>query len=202
MHLNVRTAVIAAKALVPAMRKQGGGRIVMNTSRVTLGKISRTLYSASKGAMQAMARTWALELARDGITVNCVAPGPIATSVFWKNNPPDSDETRNLICLRSSRSDGHAGRRRQRRQLLLRREGELRYRANSLCLRRRHGRVTLTRSDLKESPGRFHCGAGVDADRSISYRQTRGLTAWEWNRKVPSSTRTRSPSPGYGKWYP
>jgi 3-oxoacyl-[acyl-carrier protein] reductase len=97
MHLNVRTAVIAAKALVPAMRKQGGGRIVMNTSRVTLGKISRTLYSASKGAMQAMARTWALELARDGITVNCVAPGPIATSVFWKNNPPDSDETRHLV---------------------------------------------------------------------------------------------------------
>jgi 3-oxoacyl-[acyl-carrier protein] reductase len=97
MHLNVRTAIIAAKALVPSMRKQGGGRIVMNTSRVTLGKLSRTLYSASKGAMQAMARTWALELARDGITVNCVAPGPIATSVFWKNNPPDSDETRKLV---------------------------------------------------------------------------------------------------------
>jgi 3-oxoacyl-[acyl-carrier protein] reductase len=97
MHLNVRTAVIAAKALVPTMRQQGGGRIVMNTSRVTLGKLSRTLYSASKGAMQAMARTWALELAGDGITVNCVAPGPIATSVFWKNNPPDSDETRSLV---------------------------------------------------------------------------------------------------------
>ncbi len=97
MHLNVRTAVIGAKALVPTMRNQGGGRIVMNTSRVTLGKLSRTLYSASKGAMQAMARTWALELARDSITVNCVAPGPIATSVFWKNNPPDSDETRKLV---------------------------------------------------------------------------------------------------------
>ena len=97
MHLNVRTAIIAAKALVPNMRKQGRGRIVMNTSRVTLGKLSRTLYSATKGAMQAMARTWALELGRDGITVNCVAPGPIATSVFWQNNPPDSETTRDLI---------------------------------------------------------------------------------------------------------
>jgi 3-oxoacyl-[acyl-carrier protein] reductase len=97
MHLNVRTAVLAAKALVPTMRKQGGGRIVMNTSRVTLGKLSRTLYSASKGAMQAMARTWALELARDGVTVNCVAPGPIATSVFWQNNPRDSAYTQNLV---------------------------------------------------------------------------------------------------------
>jgi 3-oxoacyl-[acyl-carrier protein] reductase len=97
MHLNARTAILAAKAMVPTMRRLGGGRIVMNTSRVTLGKIDRTLYSASKGALQSMARTWALELASDGITVNCVAPGPIATTAFWRNNPPDSDYTRNLV---------------------------------------------------------------------------------------------------------
>ena len=97
MHLNARTAILAAKAFVPTMRRLGGGRIVMNTSRVTLGKINRTLYSASKGALQSMARTWALELAGDGITVNCVAPGPIATTAFWRNNPPDSDYTRNLV---------------------------------------------------------------------------------------------------------
>lgn len=97
MHLNVRTALIGAKALVPVMRSQGGGRIVMNTSRVTLGKEARTLYSASKGALQAMARTWALELGRDGITVNCVAPGPIGTSVFWQNNPPDAPATRAIV---------------------------------------------------------------------------------------------------------
>mgnify|MGYP002129363902 CR=1 FL=1 len=97
LNLNTRTALIAAKALVPGMRALGGGRIVMNTSRVTLGKEARSLYSASKGALQSMARTWALELARDQITVNCVAPGPIATSVFWQNNPPEADYTRNLI---------------------------------------------------------------------------------------------------------
>ena len=97
MHLNLRTAVIAAQALVPVMRRLGGGRIVMNTSRVTLGKEARTLYSASKGALQSMARTWALELAKDRITVNCVAPGPIATSVFWQNNPPESEATRRIV---------------------------------------------------------------------------------------------------------
>ncbi|HCY99823.1 MAG: short-chain dehydrogenase [Rhodobacterales bacterium RIFCSPHIGHO2_02_FULL_62_130] len=97
LNLNTRTALIAAKALVPGMRELGGGRIVMNTSRVTLGKEARSLYSASKGAMQSMARTWALELARDQITVNCVAPGPIATSVFWQNNPPEAEYTRKLI---------------------------------------------------------------------------------------------------------
>jgi len=97
LNLNTRTALIAAKALVPGMRRLGGGRIVMNTSRVTLGKEARSLYSASKGALQSMARTWALELARDQITVNCVAPGPIATSVFWQNNLPEAEATRSLI---------------------------------------------------------------------------------------------------------
>lgn len=97
MHLNTRTALVCAKALVPAMRRQGWGRIVMNTSRVTLGKSARTLYSASKGALQSMARTWALELAGDGITVNCVAPGPIATTAFWQNNVPGSPATQAIV---------------------------------------------------------------------------------------------------------
>ena len=97
LNLNTRTALIAAKAMVPVMRKLGGRRIVMNTRRVTLGKEARSLYSASKGAMQSMARTWALELARDQITVNYVAPGPIATSVFWQNNPPEAEYTRSLM---------------------------------------------------------------------------------------------------------
>lgn len=97
MQLNLRTCLIAAKALVPVMRRQGGGRIVMNTSRVTLGKPARSLYSASKGAMQAMARTWALELGPQGITVNCVAPGPIGTSVFWQNNPPGAPATEAIV---------------------------------------------------------------------------------------------------------
>ena len=97
MNLNLRTAIIGAKALVPVMRRMGGGRIVMNTSRVTLGKAARTLYSASKGAMQSMARTWALELGPDRITVNCVAPGPIGTSVFWRNNPPEAAQTKAIV---------------------------------------------------------------------------------------------------------
>lgn len=106
MHLNVRTALIFAKAMVPSMRAQGHGRIVMNTSRVTLGKEARTLYSASKGALQSMARTWALELGPDNITVNCVAPGPIATTAFWQNNDPDSAS---FLKLRASIPLGRMG---------------------------------------------------------------------------------------------
>lgn len=57
LKLNTRTALIVSNALVPVMRNLGGGRIVMNTSRVTFGKEACSRYSASKGALQAMART-------------------------------------------------------------------------------------------------------------------------------------------------
>ena len=97
MHLNARSALVCTQALLPSMKANGMGRIVLNTSRVVLGKEARTIYSATKGALQSMARTWALELAEHGITVNCVAPGPIATSAFWQNNPPDSERARRII---------------------------------------------------------------------------------------------------------
>ena len=97
MHVNLRPSILCAQAVLPKMKALGGGRIVMNTSRVTLGKELRTLYSASKGAAESMARTWALELGAHGITVNCVAPGPIGTEAFWRNNPPDAPLTREII---------------------------------------------------------------------------------------------------------
>lgn len=97
MNLNLRASIVCAQVLVPQMRRHGGGRIVFNTSRVTKGKIDRTLYSATKGAAQSMARTWALELGKDGITVNCVAPGPIGTTAFWDNNPPDTPKTKAIV---------------------------------------------------------------------------------------------------------
>lgn len=95
--INLRPSILAAQAFVPAMKAAGHGRIVMNTSRVTLGKELRSLYSATKGAAQSMARTWALELAPHGITVNCVAPGPIGTEAFWRNNPPEAPLTQAII---------------------------------------------------------------------------------------------------------
>lgn len=96
-HINLRPSLICAQALVPGMKARGHGRIVMNTSRVTLGKELRSLYSATKGAAQSMARTWALELGPFGITVNCVAPGPIGTEAFWSNNPPEAPLTKAII---------------------------------------------------------------------------------------------------------
>ncbi|WBU61672.1 SDR family oxidoreductase [Paracoccus albus] len=97
MHINLRPSIICTQSFLPVMKRLGGGRVVMNTSRVTRGKELRTLYSATKGAAQSMARTWALELGAYGVTVNCVAPGPIATDAFWRNNPPDAPLTKEII---------------------------------------------------------------------------------------------------------
>jgi len=93
MMLNARAAMLCVKSLAPGMRRKKFGRIVSITSRALLGKEMRTAYAASKGAVASMSRTWALELASDSITVNTVAPGPVGTEAFHRNNPPGDPRT-------------------------------------------------------------------------------------------------------------
>jgi 3-oxoacyl-[acyl-carrier protein] reductase len=89
LHLNA--ALTLTQAALPSMRAAGFGRIILISSRAALGLTTRTAYSATKAGMIGMARTWALELAPDGITVNVVAPGPIReTEMFHDVVPADS----------------------------------------------------------------------------------------------------------------
>lgn len=97
MDVNLRSAVLAAQALLPAMREARFGRIVNIASRAALGKELRTAYAASKAGLIGLTRTWALELAADGITVNAIGPGPIATELFRRANPDNSPRTRAII---------------------------------------------------------------------------------------------------------
>jgi len=91
LDLNVRVAVQVTQAFVPAMKARKEGRIINISSRAASGARARTSYSAAKGALEACTKTWALELAPYGITVNAVAPGPVETELFRLNHPPGSE---------------------------------------------------------------------------------------------------------------
>lgn len=78
--VNVRAPFLASQAVLPGMRSQGGGRIIHVASQmgiVTAQELS--LYSLTKAALISLARSMALELVHDRISVNAVSPGPIAT---------------------------------------------------------------------------------------------------------------------------
>ena len=96
VELHLGAAIQLVQAALPAMRARRFGRIVLLSSRAAVGLATRTSYSATKAGMLGMARTWALELAGDGITVNVVAPGPIRTDMFHEVVPAGSDKERAL----------------------------------------------------------------------------------------------------------
>lgn len=95
-QLHLGAALQLLQAFLPAMKERGFGRVLFNASRAALGAKTRTSYSASKAGMIGMARTWALELAPHGITVNVVAPGPVLTDNFWGIVPKGSDAESDL----------------------------------------------------------------------------------------------------------
>ncbi|WP_088278495.1 SDR family oxidoreductase [Ideonella sp. A 288] len=96
-ELHLGSAITLVQAALPAMRARRFGRIVLMSSRGALGLATRTVYAATKAGMIGMARTWALELAPEGITVNVVAPGPIrGTEMFHAVVPAESERERKL----------------------------------------------------------------------------------------------------------
>jgi len=87
-NLHLGAALSLVQANLSAMKRARFGRIVLISSRAALGLARRTAYSATKAGMLGLARTWALELAAHGITVNVVAPGPIADTEMFEEIIP------------------------------------------------------------------------------------------------------------------
>ncbi|HEX7166008.1 MAG TPA: SDR family NAD(P)-dependent oxidoreductase [Acidimicrobiales bacterium] len=86
LAVNVRAPLLLVAALVPTMRERGGGSIV-NLSSVSgvVGTPRRAAYAATKGAIDAMTRSLAIELGPMGIRVNSVAPGVVDTALWARN---------------------------------------------------------------------------------------------------------------------
>ena len=95
--LNLTATMVATQACLPHMRGQRWGRVINLSSRAALGKEGRTSYAATKAGIMGFTRTWALELAAEGVTVNCIAPGPIDTEMFRRTNPADSAATKAIL---------------------------------------------------------------------------------------------------------
>jgi NAD(P)-dependent dehydrogenase (short-subunit alcohol dehydrogenase family) len=83
---NVVGTFLFARAVIPAMQRQGFGSIVTFASQLALaGGRGNSAYIAAKGAILSLTRTMALDYAADGIRVNAVAPGAIDTPMLRRS---------------------------------------------------------------------------------------------------------------------
>ena len=82
LRVNLTGSFLMSRAVIPAMIDQGWGRIVnISSNSVRIPSAGQTAYAASKGGLEALTRSLAVEVGRKGIRVNAVAPGRIKTDM-------------------------------------------------------------------------------------------------------------------------
>ncbi|WP_431977555.1 3-oxoacyl-ACP reductase [Micromonospora haikouensis] len=86
LRVNTTSVYLCCKYAIPHMRRQGKGSIINTASFVALmgAATSQIAYTASKGGVLAMTRELGVQFAREGIRVNALCPGPIATPLLME----------------------------------------------------------------------------------------------------------------------
>ncbi|MGW5669565.1 3-oxoacyl-ACP reductase [Micromonospora sp. NPDC003776] len=84
LRVNTTSVYLCCKYVIPHMRRQGKGSIINTASFVALmgAATSQIAYTASKGGVLAMTRELGVQFAREGIRVNALCPGPVATPLL------------------------------------------------------------------------------------------------------------------------
>ncbi len=90
MRVNVDSMFLTCKHAIPAMIAGGGGAIVNVSSISALRPRGLTTYTVSKGAVIALTQAMAVDHGKDGIRVNCVAPGPVYTPMVYSRGMSDA----------------------------------------------------------------------------------------------------------------
>lgn len=96
LAINLTSAFHVMRAAIPHMRASGWGRIISTASAHSLvASPNKSAYVAAKHGLVGLTKTVALETATDGITVNCISPGYVWTSLV-ENQIPDTMKARGL----------------------------------------------------------------------------------------------------------
>lgn len=82
MATHVKSTLNAMRTFLPGMRTRSYGRVVTMSSLAGRGSVAGASYAAAKSGIEGLTRTAAIEMARYGVTVNCVAPALIDAGMF------------------------------------------------------------------------------------------------------------------------
>ena len=84
MQVNVEVMFLTAKFAIPAMKKTAGRGAIVNISSISaLRPRGLTIYTTTKAAVIGLTKAMAVDHGKDGIRVNCVAPGPVYTPMVY-----------------------------------------------------------------------------------------------------------------------